>query len=81
MRALPRRLKIEAIKQVTETCKPVADVADVAQCLGILVHRLYAWIKLYSKPQDTAQLVTLFALSNLWMARRHLLSNVGEVRL
>ncbi|SMG63973.1 conserved hypothetical protein, partial [methanotrophic bacterial endosymbiont of Bathymodiolus sp.] len=24
---------------------------------------------------------TLFALSNLWMARRHLLTNAGEVRL
>jgi len=25
--------------------------------------------------------VTLFALSNLWMARRHLLTTAGEVRL
>jgi len=25
--------------------------------------------------------VKLFALSNLWMARRHLLANTGEVRL
>ena len=25
--------------------------------------------------------LTLFALSNLWMARRHLLTNAGEVRL
>ena len=31
--------------------------------------------------EDTAQLVTLFALSSLWMARRHLLTNAGEVRL
>ncbi|SED83551.1 IS5 family transposase [Pseudomonas anguilliseptica] len=31
--------------------------------------------------KNTAQLVTLFALSNLWMARRHLLTNAGEVRL
>ncbi|MCA8838172.1 MAG: IS5 family transposase [Proteobacteria bacterium] len=30
--------------------------------------------------KNTAQLVTLFALSNLWMARRHLLTNAGEVR-
>lgn len=27
------------------------------------------------------QLVTLFALSNLWMARRHLLAGAGEVRV
>ncbi len=31
--------------------------------------------------KNTAQLVTLFALSNLWMARRHLLTSTGEVRL
>jgi len=31
--------------------------------------------------KNTAQLVTLFLLSNLWMARRHLLANAGEVRL
>ena len=31
--------------------------------------------------KNTAQLLTLFALSNLWMARRHLLANTGEVRL
>ena len=31
--------------------------------------------------KNTAQLVTLFALSNLWMVRRHLLTSAGEVRL
>lgn len=31
--------------------------------------------------KNTVQLVTLFALSNLWMARRHLLAGAGEVRL
>ncbi|CAI8777215.1 hypothetical protein EMIT0P4_10171 [Pseudomonas sp. IT-P4] len=31
--------------------------------------------------KNTAQRVTLFALSNLWMARRHLLSHAVEVRL
>ncbi len=30
--------------------------------------------------KNTAQLKTLFALSNLWMARRHLLAAMGEVR-
>lgn len=30
--------------------------------------------------KNTAQLVTLFALSNLWMSRRPLLTNVGEMR-
>ncbi|MBP5142992.1 transposase, partial [Pseudomonas chlororaphis] len=31
--------------------------------------------------KNTAQLTTLFALSNLWMARRQLLNAAGEVRL
>ncbi|EGH26640.1 ISPsy2, transposase, partial [Pseudomonas amygdali pv. mori str. 301020] len=31
--------------------------------------------------KNTAQMVTLFALSNLWMARRHLLVSAGEVRV
>ena len=29
--------------------------------------------------KNTAQLMTLFALSNLWMARRHMLTTTGEV--
>lgn len=31
--------------------------------------------------KNTAQVLTLFALSNLWMARRTLLASAGEVRL
>ena len=31
--------------------------------------------------KNTAQIVTLFALSNLWQARRRLLALTGEVRL
>jgi len=30
--------------------------------------------------KNTAQILTLFALSNLWMARRTLLASAGEVR-
>ena len=51
------------------------------------VHLMQNWFG-YSDPameealaKNTAQLVTLFALSNLWMVRRHLLTNAGEVRL
>jgi len=38
-------------------------------------------VRFRSLANNTSQLVTLFALSNLWMARRHLLTNAGEVRL
>ena len=30
--------------------------------------------------KNTAHVVTLFALSNLWMARKHLMASVGAVR-
>ncbi len=44
--------KIEAVKQVTERCLPVAEVAAR---LGMSVHSLYVWIKRYNKPQEQRQ--------------------------
>lgn len=41
----------------------------------------YTKVRFRGLAKNTAQLVTLFALSNLWMARRHLLANAEEVRL
>ncbi|WJM96277.1 IS5 family transposase [Pseudomonas defluvii] len=41
----------------------------------------YTKVRFRGLVKNTAELVTLFALSNLWMARRHLLTNAGEVRL
>ena len=41
----------------------------------------YTKVRFRGLVKNTAQLVTLFALSNLWMVRRHLLTNAGEVRL
>jgi transposase-like protein len=37
----PETFKIEAVKQVTERARPVADVA---QALGISSHNLYVWL-------------------------------------
>ena len=47
-----------------------------------VIKRQFGYVKTRFRglAKNTAQLVTLFALSNLWMARRHLL-NAGEVRL
>lgn len=41
----------------------------------------YTKVRFRGLVRNTVQLVTLFALSNLWMARRHLLASAGEVRL
>ncbi|MFK0344271.1 hypothetical protein ACIQT6_11430 [Pseudomonas asiatica] len=40
---------MEAIKNVTKNGEPVADVA---QCLGVVVYNLYAWIPFDSKPKE-----------------------------
>ncbi|MDT4857709.1 IS5 family transposase ISPre2 [compost metagenome] len=48
-----------------------------------VIKRQFGYVKVRFRglAKNTAQLVTLFALSNLWMARRHLLSNPGTVCL
>jgi transposase len=45
----PEEFKIQAVSQVTEKQRPVAEVAAR---LGVSAHSLYAWIKRYSKPQE-----------------------------
>ena len=45
----PETFKIEAVKQITERGRPVADVA---RALGVSSHSLYTWLKQYSKPAD-----------------------------
>jgi len=40
----------------------------------------YTKVRFRGLVKNAAQMVTLFALSNLWMARRHLLCAAGEVR-
>lgn len=40
----------------------------------------YTKVRFRGLAKNTAQLITLFALSNLWMARRFLLANTGELR-
>ena len=38
----PETFKIEAVKQITERGRPVADVA---RAIGVSSHSLYAWLK------------------------------------
>ncbi|WP_248916940.1 IS5 family transposase [Pseudomonas moorei] len=48
-----------------------------------VIKRQFGYVKTRFRglTKNTAQLVTLFALPNLWMARQHLLSHAGEVHL
>ena len=48
-----------------------------------VIRRQFGYVKVRFRglAKNTAQLMTLFALSNLWMARRHLIATAGEVRL
>jgi len=47
------------------------------------VKRLFGYMKVRFKrlAKNTAQILRLFALSNLWMARKRLLAMTGELRL
>ncbi len=45
----PETFKIEAVKQITERGRPVADVA---RALGVSSHSLYTWLRQYGKPAD-----------------------------
>lgn len=45
----PEEFKIEAVKQITEKQRPVAEVADR---LGVTKYSLYAWIKQYGQPEE-----------------------------
>lgn len=44
--------KVEAVKQVTERDRPVAEVASR---LGVTSHSLYQWIKRYGVSQETRE--------------------------
>jgi IS5 family transposase len=41
----------------------------------------YVNVRFKGLAKNTAQILTLFALSNLWMARKRLLAMTGELRL
>jgi len=41
----------------------------------------YTSVRYRGMAKNAAQVLTLFALSNLWMMRRRLLATAGEVRL
>ena len=64
------------LKRPRRRCGPRSSTHSVIKCqFG------YVKVRFRGLAKNTAQLMTLFALSNLWMARRHLIATAGEVRL
>ena len=74
--------KLEAVKQVTEQQRPVAEVAGR---LGVLTHSIYAWGKRYSKSEhqrdqddvQTAELKRLRAEVNRLTEERDILKKAA----
>ncbi len=79
IKAMPESELKDAVKH-TEYLK--AAVRSKVEHPFRVIKRQFGFQKVRFKglAKNTAQLVTLFALSNLWMARRRLLSMTGEVR-
>ncbi|QGF93038.1 IS5 family transposase [Pseudomonas sp. CFSAN084952] len=66
--------KIENVKAQTR--------AKVEYPLRVIKRQFgYTKVRFRGLAKNTGKMMTLFALSNLWMARRHLLKTSGEVRL
>lgn len=80
IKAMPEGELKEAVKH-TEHMK--AAVRSKVEHPFRVVKRQFGYQKVRFKGllKNTAQILTLFALSNLWMARRTLLASAGEVRL
>ncbi|WP_264884156.1 IS5 family transposase, partial [Stutzerimonas stutzeri] len=78
---LSKRSALYKAKHKIEKAK--AQVRAKVEHLFRVIKRQFGYVKTRFRglAKNTAQLVTLFALSNLWMARRYLLTNAGEVRL
>lgn len=70
-------------KQIRKIEKAKAQVRAKVEHPFRVIKRQFGYVKVRFRglAKNTKQLVTLFALSSLWMARRRLLTNAGEVSL
>ncbi|AZC51672.1 Mobile element protein [Pseudomonas chlororaphis subsp. piscium] len=78
---LNKRSLLYKVKRKIEYCK--AQTRTKVEHPFRVIKRQFGNVKVRFRglAKNTAQLTTLFALSNLWMARRQLLAATGEVRL
>lgn len=84
-----KRSKIEAIKNKRDRKYAKrwehykASVRAKVEHPFRVIKRQFSYIKVRYRglAKNTAQVLTLFALSNVWMSRRHLLTTTGSLRL
>ena len=80
MKALPEGREKRVIEKAE---KRKASIRARVEHPFRVVKRQFGYVKVRFKglAKNTAQILTLFALSNLWMARKRLLAMTGELRL
>jgi IS5 family transposase len=80
VKALPEGREKRAIEKAE---KRKASIRARVEHPFRVVKRQFGYVKVRFKglAKNTAQILTLFALSNLWMARKRLLAMTGELRL
>lgn len=88
---LLKQMLLEALNRQEEVAQAYqAHIVDLKEQIKLLRDRLFGRkseqtaepkVRFRGLVKNTAQMMTLFALSNLWMARRHLLTSTREVRL
>src|SRR5271165_1889420 len=76
------QLKRGLVKAQTELEQMKASLRAKVEHPFRVIKRQFGYTKVRYRglAKNTAQLKTLFALSNLWMARRHLLASMQEMR-
>ncbi|ATB59897.1 transposase [Xanthomonas citri] len=85
--ALATMLRIHLLQQWYALSDPAMEEkasvrAKVEHPFRVIKHQFgYTKVRYRGLAKNTAQVLTLFALSNLWMKRKQLLSAAGSVRL
>jgi IS5 family transposase len=80
-RALDKGKPVDALIDQLERAK-ASIRAKVEHSFKVLKQQFgYAKVRYRGLKKNTAQIITLFALSNLWMARHKLLACGGQVRM
>jgi IS5 family transposase len=83
-----RRSQVQKIRRARERAKAMREETKKAQVRARVEHPfrivkcVFGYVKVRFKglAKNTAQVITLFALANLYLARKHLLPQTGKLR-